>query len=156
MNQTKMPDMNDLMEMLKGLGGTAAGQPAKPKWWQFYSYPDTKEFSPSNLINFTRLSLFFQSLSTNSCLHDVSRYITTSSKDADVLKLVRSMDGRLVYKSEASRSVSESFYVFESGALYVKRSKGDVVSDSLEYNCVSSDPSVVEGVVKAFDSFSAL
>ena len=134
MSENKMPDFGNLMDVIKNISGEVSPNKSKPKWWQFYSYPDTKQFAPSDLINYTRLSLFFQSLSNELTLHDASRKLIGSLNISDLHASIDKIGGRLAYKAQPGHDINVFFFVFDDGALYVETREGGIPNtDGISY-----------------------
>mgnify|MGYP001614046343 CR=1 FL=1 len=116
MSEQKQPNLADMISGLMGQvkQGMGPGQPAE--WWQTYQYPETVNFDPEKLIGCARSSLYVKALQGGVVNEFVQKMPCHMLDLANLDELVKSFDGRLVYRYD-SNFKCVSFYVFSDGAV---------------------------------------
>ena len=98
--------------------------------------------------------MFFQSLSNDLTLYDVSRDLIGSLNISDLQASINKVGGRLVYKAQPARDVNVLFFVFDNGALYVQVKDGRIPhTDGISYTCVSTNSKNLELLTTTIDKF---
>ncbi|HVI41863.1 MAG TPA: AAA family ATPase [Anaerovoracaceae bacterium] len=144
--------LSNFAELLsKGMGNMKPGE--KPAWWQTYQYPEPPYCSSDQLINFTKIALFFQALSFGGNVYDYEHQGDFIGTNEAVIICLEANECKLVYQSFDKHFGKRTglFFLIEGGGLYVQLA--NLKRPKLEYNCVTSDKKSFEKIKKLMAGF---
>lgn len=154
MKPPKQPDISELFStILKNI--PKPGATDKPGWWQTYSYPEIPYVYVDQLIQFTRLALFFQTLMYGGCVHDYSHTGAFIGTIPEVIESFEKIGLKLTYHSypQDRKKETELFFNMDSGALFVYHQ--NVKPPKFGYSIVSTSKEQIEKIKELFVNFTA-
>lgn len=148
-----VPELNKLIENLLIKFPSTSNE--THKWWSKFEYPQTFSFEVDQLLNFSRVSMFFQAL------HGTGGLVEDYGVDGDFVgqlsELVLSfekLEGKLVYRAlPTSVKPLRMFFSFDHGSVYVLHDSSDAESVKVRFYFVCQNNILFEKLKELSKNF---
>lgn len=152
-------EMPDFAQMLSALAGKLPNSNEPLKWWSHFEYPEPFSFGIDKLLNFARMSMFFQAVQGlgGHVIDQTTGYCTFTGSITEVISSFEKLNGKLVYHTfDCIDDRNQLLISYDNGLVYIDQRNHDQIDvnqNKIQFYFVCSNKNLFEKLEELAKNF---